>query len=347
MRGLEQHPGRGRTDLRRGPTHDTSQGDCAPVISDDEVAAVQHPVLPVQGDEPLGSISAAHDDAALQRVGVEGVQGVAELQHHVVGDVDREADGSHAGQHEPPLQPGRGGSGGVEPLDHRGDVAVAPGVGELHRRPTTGRRHVTQAEVVEGQAERGRGLAGDAADAEGVTAVRGDGDVEHLVTQVQELDDIAAQRRVRVEHEDPGGGVRQPQLGLAADHPVAGPAVGLPGRDPKPAGQARPGQGEGDDVAGREVLRAADDLVHTGADVDVAEADGLLRQELGQLLDVEDPADDDLLYVITVAVDLLHLKACPHQGGRDLVGRGGQLGHEGAEPGQGDAHVRPPSRRRG
>jgi hypothetical protein len=78
------------------------------------------------------------------------------------------------------------------------------------------------------------------------------------------------------------------------------------------------------------------------ADRDVAVADRLL--ELGQLLDVEHLADDDRADVVADAVDLLDLEAGADQRGVDLVGGRGQAGHERAQPGDGDAHVRPPSR---
>ena len=48
-----------------------------------------------------------------------------------------------------------------------------------------------------GDAVRGGGLAGDAADRQAVAAVRRDGDVEHLVAQAEQLDGVGADARAR------------------------------------------------------------------------------------------------------------------------------------------------------
>jgi hypothetical protein len=63
--------------------------------------------LAVQGRQPLTGARPSYDHGPLQRVQVERVEGLAELQHHVVRDIDREGDRPHAGEQQPPPQPRR------------------------------------------------------------------------------------------------------------------------------------------------------------------------------------------------------------------------------------------------
>src|SRR3546814_7901242 len=53
-------------------------------------------LLAVEGRELLVVAGAAHGDAAAQGVEVVPVDGVAELEHDVVGDVDEDAEGTDA-----------------------------------------------------------------------------------------------------------------------------------------------------------------------------------------------------------------------------------------------------------
>jgi len=191
---------------------------------------------------------------------------------------------------------------------------------------------------------RGGRLARDATHGQLVTPVGRDGDVEHLVAQLQQLDDVHPERRVGRQHQDAVRLLRQAQLRAGADHPVGGSAVRLSSGDREAAGKHGARKGEGHPVPGGEVRRAADDLVDPAATiaghVDVAVADRLL--ELRQLLDVEHLAGDDTAHVVAVAVQLLDLEAGAHEGSGDLVGRGGEAGHQLAQPRHGDAHVTPP-----
>jgi hypothetical protein len=262
----------------------------------------------------------------------------------VVGHVDGQRDRAHAGQRQPPLQPGRRARRRVEAAHDAGDVAVAavrrldPHAGTVRRR-SWGR---DEAGIGQRQPEGRGGLPGHPAHRQGVAPVRRHGDVQHLVTQLQELDDVGADRGVGRQHEDAVGVTAQAELGGRADHPVGGVAVGLPGADRDAARQHGAGQGEGHAVARREVRRAADDLVHPLGHLDVAEPDGLL--EPGQLLDVEHLADHHAGDVVADAVDLLDLEPGADERPGDLVARGRQARDQCTEPGDGDAHLRPPSR---
>ena len=130
--------------------------------------------------------------------------------------------------------------------------------------------------------QRLRRLAGQAADRQAVAAVRGDGDVEHVVAQLQQRRAASATRlEIRLgKHQDAGVVVAEAELARRADHPVGDVAVGLARGDREAAGQHGAGQRDHDDVADREVVRAADDAAGTRAvvvrtDVDLAPADRL------------------------------------------------------------------------
>ncbi len=82
----------------------------------------------------------------------------------------------------------------------------------------------------------------------------------------------------------------QVEFGRRADHAVGGAAVGLARGDREVAGQRGAGQRHHDQVADGEVRCPADDVTRLGfADVDLDGPDGLL--ELGEFLDLDDPAD--------------------------------------------------------
>jgi hypothetical protein len=76
--------------------------------------------------------------------------------------------------------------------------------------------------------------------------------------------------------------------------------------DDEVAGQLRAGQGERDLVALLEILRAADDLAHALAVVDLAEAQAV---GVGMLHEGDDLADDEVRRVDAGGVDALDLRA--------------------------------------
>ena len=72
---------------------DTRQTSTAFRIGDQQVLGVECAVLLVQRGEVLACLRLAHDDLpALQLVGIEGVQGLAQLMLHEVGDVHHVVD---------------------------------------------------------------------------------------------------------------------------------------------------------------------------------------------------------------------------------------------------------------
>ena len=98
VRGLDEHVAGRRTDLGLGAAHDAGDRDgaLAAVVGDEQVARVEGAVDVVEGRQPLAGARTAHDDRALEGGEVEGVQRLAEAEHHVVRDVDRQRDRAHA-----------------------------------------------------------------------------------------------------------------------------------------------------------------------------------------------------------------------------------------------------------
>jgi hypothetical protein len=108
VRGFQQDVGRGVGDLGVLATHDPGQRDRAVGVGDYQIGRVEVAVDAVQRSHLLTRARAAHDDLPVGELcQVEGVQRVAETDHHVVGDVDDAGDRPHAGSVQPRAQPER------------------------------------------------------------------------------------------------------------------------------------------------------------------------------------------------------------------------------------------------
>ena len=104
------------------------------VVIDDQVLAGQRPGLPVEGLQLLTVNRPLHHEvAADDRVGVEGMQRMAQLQHHVVGDVDHIRDRPHPGLGQPVTHPERR-PAHRQPTDLTGGESPAPDA-RLRSRP--------------------------------------------------------------------------------------------------------------------------------------------------------------------------------------------------------------------
>src|SRR5215469_2377812 len=81
--------------FRLGATHDAADADRARAIAvrDHAYARVKDALDAVEGSEFFTRLGAADDDAVIaNEVVIEGVERVAKLEHHVIGDVDNVAD---------------------------------------------------------------------------------------------------------------------------------------------------------------------------------------------------------------------------------------------------------------
>ena len=224
---LEHHVGGRLVDLGvDGPEH--AGDDERPLdVGDHEHLAVERALDLVQGDDLLALLRPPHDErAAADLGGVEGVQGLAPAEHHVVRHVDDVADRPHAGVREARLEPRRR-VGGLHPADDARAVARAEvGVDDLdgdrlfgrgaaqHRRSGGGRRRQLRP-------RRRRDLAGDAVDAEAVGPVRGQLELEHRLAHRQVVLQRRADLPVGRQHDDAGALLLVAELLLAHHHAVA------------------------------------------------------------------------------------------------------------------------------
>src|SRR3989338_10093156 len=122
---LEQDVLRAQADFRVGAAHDAGERHGALGVGDDQVVGLQGTGHPVERGQLLAGLGGADDDFLFrQRVEVEGVRGVAELEQDVVGDVHDVVDGSDPAGFEALPQPvGRGLDFHV--AQHQRHVAVA------------------------------------------------------------------------------------------------------------------------------------------------------------------------------------------------------------------------------
>ena len=237
LRGLQQHARRALGDLAVKAAHHAGEGDRAAVVGDQQRVVAQLADLAVERPQPLALACEAHDDRALQAVGVEGVQRVAEFEHDVVRHVDDVVDRALAGGAQALLHPARRGPD-AHALDHGGDVAGTQI--RVVDRDGGGLRDVGIAlgvlAVREAQRRaRDRGdLAGDAGHVHHVGAVRPGVHVQHHVAEV--VGERRADRRVRGQLEDALVLLGQAQLALGQHHPRgldAANARGLERRGPR------------------------------------------------------------------------------------------------------------------
>jgi hypothetical protein len=114
------------------------------------------------------------------------VHRLAEFEHEVVGDVDRERDRAHAAQGQAPLHPLRTRRRRVIAGDEAAGEAVASvWVLDRERVRRLGRqaRHLDVGRVAERHTERVRQLAGDATHREAVAPVGRDVEFDHHLVQ--------------------------------------------------------------------------------------------------------------------------------------------------------------------
>ena len=205
VRRLDEHPGRRLGHLGRLAAHDATEADDPAVVGDHQVLRRQRPVDAVQRRQPLPLGGAADPDGTGQLVGVVAVDGAAELEHDVVGDVDGQRDRALSALREPAHHPVRRRCRRVEAVDDPGhehraavrvvdDDRVAVGVrgGDLAVR-----------RVGVGRVEAERRLAGDAAQGQGVGAVRVDLELDDLLAEAEQVAGVVAGLAgVRGQHDD-------------------------------------------------------------------------------------------------------------------------------------------------
>ncbi|GIV03242.1 MAG: hypothetical protein KatS3mg015_2072 [Fimbriimonadales bacterium] len=109
MGGLEEYPTRLRRHLRFFASHDPCDGHRTLGVADHEHPRFELSIHAVQCANLLSGLCGTDNNAPfLEPVEVEGVQRLAQLQHHVVRGVYDDVNRSHAGRRNTALNPLRG-----------------------------------------------------------------------------------------------------------------------------------------------------------------------------------------------------------------------------------------------
>jgi hypothetical protein len=345
---LHEHARRPLAHLRALAAHDPGDRGRPVGVLDDEHLAVERAHLAVERGDPLALARAADDEPpAGHAVEVEGVQRLAGQEHRVVRDVDDVVDRALAGGHQPRLQPLRRradrhaleracGEARVEVRSLDADLDardVARGAGIVG--PRRGRQWRAGGRV---------GLARDPVDRQAVGPVGRDLELEDLGGDRQHVGERGARREPAVEDHDAGVLGADGDLVLGEDHPVGLDAAQLGDPELRAVGQHRPRPGHRDDLTGRDVGRAADDLLRPAvAHVDRAHGQAI---GVGVARGLEHAPDDEALELAhAVMVDGLDLRAGHCQALLEQPGRQPRV-HVLLQPFQGDAHQPNCSRKR-
>ena len=256
-----------------------------------------------------------HHDRTREARRVVGVQGLAQLEHHVVGDVHDQRDRPHPGAEQAPLHPPRGRGLRVDAVHAAGDEARAPVVGEGDRPGLPrGVGHEDAARRVDVVHVRGgRDLARQPAHRERVAAVGRDVELDHRVVRAEQRQRVVARLcGVRGQHQDARVVGPDAELPDRGDHPVGHVPVGTARGDREAARQHGARERDDHEVADGEVGGPADHAPWSALpDVDLAPPDRLL--EPGQLLDLQHAADFDRSGDLGRRMDLLDLEPDAHE----------------------------------
>lgn len=326
-RALEQHARRRAGDLGVEAAHHARERDRSLAVADQQISGDQRALDVVERLELLAVTRVRHaDDARLQEIGIERVQRLAELEQHVVGDVDEVGDRAHADRAQALGDPPRR-RPHAQPFDHARDVAravLAGGDRELDLRIAwrpVGRQigigHDKPA------AQHRDQLARDAEVAEQIASIRGGIHFEQPVVDAERALRGGAERGaiVLVEHDDAGVILGQPELVLGAQHAGRHDALDRLLGEREPAGQLGADARPQHLAAGRgHVGRAAHDLgrgaAALGDDVDQRELVGLRVRLLA-----DDLGDDDAGEPGAEVGQALDLDAGARQRARALLDR--------------------------
>ena len=308
-RGLDDDVRRGVGDLGTSSAHDPGDADGAVRVGDEERVGRQLAIDVIERLEPLPLAGESDDDLApADRGGVERVDGLAELEHDVVADVDDVADRALAGREEAHLDLVRrrpDADARDMPADEpRAQVRVLDGDGQALRDRVAGLLGVGLREAHGGAGDR-RDLAGDADEAQDVAPIGLDVDVEDGVAV--QVDEGQAERRIRGQDEDAVAVAGQAQFVARTEHAVGHHAHLLGPLDAPIAWQDGAGQGHGDALAGGDVRRATHDLQRlTAPDGHPGERQAVRARVA---FHAQQLADDDVLPVRAPCLDVRDVHA--------------------------------------
>ena len=95
MRGLQQNVATAVIDLTRDAAHRSCERERTRIIGDHQILRVQVANHVVESFELFARARPPCDEIAGHPIGIERVEGLACLKHHVVGDVNDQAHRAH------------------------------------------------------------------------------------------------------------------------------------------------------------------------------------------------------------------------------------------------------------
>ncbi len=255
--------------------HHAGDGQGALVVGNHQGVGAQGDFLAVEQDQLLALLGHAHAHAAVDLGEIEGMHRLAQLDHHVVGDVDHGVDTADIGTAQALDHPQRGRPAQVDVADHATEVARA-GLGSQQLNAahfidlrSNGADHYR---LDLGAVQRAD-FAGQAGEGQAVATVRGQADLDGGVIQLPGSRGYpGADRRIRRQLHQAGVLFADLQLLGRAEHAVGLDAAQLGLLDLEVARQFGADHGEGDLQARAHVGRAADDLEGLATVADLADA---------------------------------------------------------------------------
>lgn len=258
---LQKHIARGVGDARVQPAHQAGQCHRAICVGDGEEAVVQRDLTAIEQCQLLASTRAPHANRPMQRIQVEGMHRLAELQHHVLGDIHQQRHRAHAAAAQALGHPHRCGRRRIDAFDHTPAIArrLAAGIELDRERARRYRRHGSRIKGDDFAGAGSRHVEGDTAHAEAVGAVGGELDFDAGIGQTEILGQRLAHRRIVRQLEQARGVTVQAKLLGRAQHAIGRHTAQL-GRLDRQLADLRTDQGQWRDQASARIGRTADDL---------------------------------------------------------------------------------------
>ncbi len=318
--------------------HDTADVVDRDVVGDHGHARGQATGPAVQRDDFLAFPGRARDQAAGQFRTVVDVQGAAEIDHHVIGDVDQCADRFLPDRGQAAAHPVRRIAVGDARHALREEGGAA-GRLRAHVRAGAGAVDRIDRERLQCADARGGEVAGDAAHAHAILPVGGDRYVDHRIGQPGIIGIAGADGRVGGQFDDAVMPLADLELARGAHHAVRFDAADR--RDlQRDVGPRNIGAGAAEhaDQPGARIGRTAYDLCGSVAGVD---RQHLQLVRLRVALGGQDARDGERRQCLARIGDALHLQPDTGQRDHDLIE--GRIGVEMlGEPGQGELHAPTP-----
>ena len=328
--GIEQRRFDEDVDGVRGAARPLAADDAAQclgpvVVGDDRHPGVQFVHLAVQRGQRFPRPGQADVEVAADLVGIEHVQGPAQADGEIIGDVDQGRNGPQPDGPQLVPEPGRAvcvfdaTDGAADEIGARvggfGVELQMDGDGTPERARDRVRVHGLQ-----GPQPGRRQIPGDPPDAQAVAPVGRDRDVDHRIGEAHDAGGGRAHRRVLGKLDDPLVLVAQAHLALGQQHAVAFHAADAGFLEPHPgARNDRPGGREHAQHAGARVGGAAHHLRGSAARVHPADPEAV---GVGMGLRRQHPRHHEPRQPVGTVDHLFHLEADHGQPCGDLVHRG-------------------------